>query len=138
MSYDTYLHPPKKICEHCKREFETVSGPDPTYNLTPIFDLALTGEDDLPDKDVSEGEVVLLGRKTMRPRGLRLLDGKLAKDTIEMLDKAIERLEDPSLLPKFRALEPANKWGDLDGAVYVVKKLRTLAGDHLDHRWEVH
>lgn len=42
MSYDIYLR--SEPCDKCGRGGEEPELPNPTYNLTPIFDLALTGE----------------------------------------------------------------------------------------------
>ena len=121
MSYDIYLITPR--CPTCGRSGDSFGDlPDPTYNLTAIFDLALTGEP-LPNPETSEFSTVILGAKTDRPRGLRVLSGRKAKDTIVMLENAVGRLEDPAWRDRFIALEPPNKWGDLPGAVYVMKKL---------------
>ncbi len=136
MSYDVYLQPSKEKCEHCGRPYGRVSGPDPTYNLSPIFDLALTGED-FPNKDVTEGQVVLLHAATDRPRGLRVLNGQRAGDSLAQLDQAIARLADETLRPAFVALEPSNGWGNLAGAVSVMQELRELARRNPDHVWDV-
>ena len=78
MSYDIYLRTKKPPCGECGRAFEnSYISWIPTYNLTPIFDRALTGEE-LPNPDVSEAQVVLFKEKTDRPRGLRLLSGHKA------------------------------------------------------------
>lgn len=134
MSYSVYLQ--AKKCETCGHVPEGPNCPDPTYNLTPIFDLALTGEP-LPSPDVPEGAVVLLGKKTDRPRGLRLLDGRVARDTLADLNCAIDRLCDEKMRPAFLKLEPENKWGDLAGALEVMKTYRTLAQEYPDSIWDV-
>ena len=136
MSYDVYLRKPK--CPTCGHEDVVYNLPEPTYNLTPIFDLALTGEP-MPNSDVSEGAVVLLGAKTDRPRGLRILSGRTGRDTLKQLDAAVFALCDSSEKEAaFRALEPSNGWGNLDGARDVMKRLRTAAKEHPDYVWEVH
>ena len=137
MSYDIYLKPTEERCERCGREHDYVGCPNPTYNLTPIFHLALTGEPQ-PNPDVSEGSVVLLGAKTDRPRGLRILDGRSARDTVADLTRAAERLADPEWEARFRALEPANGWGNLSDARRVVERLRDLAAANPSCTWEVH
>lgn len=138
MSYDIYLRATAKKCETCGHiDNAEPDLPEPTYNLTPIFDRALTGED-LPNLDISEGAVVLLGKKTDRPRGLRLLSGKHAKDTIGWLRKAVEHLNDPAQKAAFKALEPSNGWGDLEGAKKVMAKLLSAAEEYPENVWEVH
>src|SRR5271166_4063749 len=113
MSYDVYLQKP--ACPTCGHADPGPDLPDPTYNLTPIFDLALTGEE-YPNPDVTEARVVLLGAKTERPRGLRVLSGKTGRETVDTLSEACRRLLDPALHDKFRLLEPPNKWGTLESA----------------------
>jgi hypothetical protein len=135
MSYDIYLRGEK--CDKCGHAPEEPDLPNPTYNLTPIFDLALTGEP-LPNADVPEGHVVLLGAKTDRPRGLRLLSGRKASDTKAMLANALARLRDPAWHDRFVALEPSNKWGDLKGAVRVLEKLAIAADEYPGNVWEIH
>lgn len=135
MSYDVYLR--SEPCPHCQRKGYEPDLPDPTYNLTPIFDLALTGEP-MPNTDVGEGAVVLLGAKTDRPRGLRILDGRKASDTAKQLSAAMHRLEDPDMRARFVALEPTNKWGTLPDALSVMRRLREAAVEFPDNVWEVH
>ena len=79
MSYDIYLRKLPSPCPTCGHEAPAPAPdlPDPTYNLTPIFDLALTGEP-LPNSNVSEAAVVLLHQETDRPRGLRLLTAAMS------------------------------------------------------------
>lgn len=111
--------------------------PNPTYNLTEIFDYALTGES-LPNDEVSEMEVVLLGKRTDRPRGLRLLSGMMGRDSKPCIDAALGRLLDSGLREKFIALEPPNKWGDLTGAIWVMERLSALSEAYPDSKWDIH
>lgn len=115
--------------------------PDPTYNLTPIFDLALTGGDPYPNPDVSEGSVVVLGAPTDRPRGLRLLSGRRAADTTAWLNKAACYLAAPENQAALQALEPDNGWGDLAGACRVIGALHQAAEyaaeAGMGHVWEI-
>ena len=137
MSYDIYLHPEKSVCPTCLRGAVEPDLPNPTYNLTPIFDLALTNET-LPNPKTSEAAVVLFREKTDRPRGLRLLSGRKAKDTIGDLQVALARLKDPENEEKFRALEPDNKWGTLEDAIFVMARLIQEAIMYPGHEWEIH
>jgi hypothetical protein len=134
MSYDIYLRGTK--CDVCGNQpwGPTLERGHPTYNLTPIFDLALTGEP-LPNPDVAEAGIVLLGAKTDRPRGLRVLSGRTAGDTVPMLKRALLRIaENPAM---FRALQPGNGWGDLPGAVKVLEEMHEAARDYPELVWEI-
>lgn len=137
MSYDIYLRASPEHCAACGQWMPAPDLPNPTYNLTPIFDRALTGEP-LPNQDISEFGVVILGAETDRPRGLRLLDGKKGKDTVVWLEKALGHLNDPGQRDAFIALEPPNKWGDLPGAVSVIERLLSAAKEYPENVWEVH
>jgi hypothetical protein len=134
MSYDVDLDRPE--CPTCKHSVRGPTLPDPTYNLSPIFDFALTGES-FPNASTSEGAVVLLGAPTDRPRGLRVLSGKTGQESLAMLQLACERLNDPKLEATFRALEPLNKWGTLEDAQEVMPKYRDAATKFPDHVWNV-
>lgn len=134
MSYDIALR--SLPCTKCHRRGEEPYLPDPTYNLTPIFDLALTGGP-LPNADTSEAAVVLHRAQTDRPRGLRILSGRKGGDTVAMLDAAVARLEDPAQEAAFLALEPDNGWGTLDGARKVMGKLLIAARTYPENVWEV-
>jgi UDP-N-acetylglucosamine 2-epimerase len=135
MSYDVYLEGP--TCPACKNKAAGPDGlPGPTYNLTPIFDLALTGSG-LPNQDVPEAEVVLFGKRTDRPRGLRLLNAMTGKESEAILSAAAHRLHDPDMESRFRKLEPTNKWGTLEAAQQVVDDLRRAAIDYPNHIWRV-
>lgn len=140
MSYSIYLEgvaaPPCPTCGRASDEEESPDCPNPTYNLTPIFDLALTGEG-LPNPDVAEVAVVLFREETDRPRGLRLLSERTGRDSIAALDAAISRMDDDGSRPAFLALEPANGWGDFSGARKVIGQLRALAERYPDHVWRI-
>ena len=123
-------------CGICGRQGEVHYGPDPTYNLTQIFDLALTGED-MPNPGVSEYESKLFKVPVDRSRGLEVLSGKVAKDTIASIELAIERMGDAAWRPRLKALEPDNGWGDLDGALRVMKKLLALAQEYPSYTWAI-
>ena len=137
MSYSIYLKGPG-TCPTCGVVApEPDCLPNPTYNLTPIFDRSLTGED-LPNPDVSEFSVVLLREQTERPRGLRLLSGRKAKDTLDWLRKALAHVNDPANSPVFRALEPENQWGTLEDAQCVLRLLIEAGEAWPDHKWEIY
>lgn len=136
MSYDIYLSKPAcPTCGHHERHRGDL--PNPTYNLTQIFDLALTNEP-FPNPEVGEGGVVLFREPTDRPRGLRVLSGRKASETYSQIHTALERLEDPKRLQEWRDLEPPNKWGTLETAIKVLQQLRTAAHDSPDFVWEIH
>lgn len=136
MSYDIFLRAVSPVCPTCGHESTGPDLPNPTYNLTAIFDLALTG-DAFPNANVSEAAVVLLRRETDRPRGLRLLSGRKASETTALLQQALELLMDPALVADFRMLEPANRWGTLEDARTVVSQLLDAAQKHPNHVWDV-
>lgn len=138
MSYDIYLHADPKVCSACGRSDDYGPDlPDPTYNLTPIFDLALTNEP-LPNPEVGEAGVVLLRQATDRPRGLRVLSGRKAGETFKQLSAAVCAVSDPARTAEFRALEPDNGWGDLKGAREVLTRLRDAAEQYPHRVWEIH
>lgn len=134
MSYDIYLNGRK--CDLCGSANSGPELPNPTYNLTPIFDLALTGEP-LPSAEVSEVGVVLFREETSRPRGLRLLAKTTGADSIPMIAAAIQRLNDPEWRPRFLELEPTNRWGDLPGAIRVMEELLRAAEEYPTNEWDV-
>lgn len=134
MSYDIYLNSTK--CPHCGQFGSSPNELSPTYNLTPIFDLALTGED-LPNPDVNEFETVILGKETDRPRGLRILNGLTGSESLTQLNDALGRLGDMSLREKFLSLEPENGWGNFTNAVEVFSKMQQYAIEYPDNTWEI-
>lgn len=71
-----------------------------TYNLSPMYQAAMGGD------------------------GIReLLDGKTGAECLAVLEPAIAAMEgDPA---KYKALNPSNGWGDYEGAVNVLRDLRT-------------
>lgn len=135
MSYDVYLEAPP--CDHCQRAGAEPDLPDPTYNLTPIFDLALSGEG-LPNAEVSEVAMVLMGAATDRPRGLRLLSGKTGAESMALLNAALDRMGDERFRPRFLELQPSNGWGDFAGALRVMTTLRRAAEEYPTNIWRVH
>lgn len=135
MSYSIYLKTPK--CDHCGRGYDDPRLPDPTYNLTPIFDLALS-DGELPNPDTSEGAVVVLGAKTDRPRGLRLLSGLTGAASLPLIEAALTRMRDPDRREAFVAVEPDSGWGNFDGALRVMSQLRDAAEERPTAIWEIH
>lgn len=123
MSYDIDLKPPVPRCEHCGRDFETIIGPDPTSNLTPIFHLALTGEP--------------LVAPTEAPTGLRVLNGRSAGATTEQIKQALARTQHPEWLGRLLDLEPPNRWGTLSDARAVLQMLLSLSALYPDHVWQI-
>ena len=116
MSYSIELKgPPCPTCGHTTEP----DLPDPTYNLGPIFDLALTG------------------RAADRPWGLKRLDERDGASTIAQLQEAQVRLADPAMEPRFRALEPSNRWGTLEDARRVIGLLLTAAEKYPSHVWSI-
>lgn len=135
MSYDIYFEAPD--CPTCGACQSAEVGWSPTYNLTPIFDLALTGEP-LPNPEVNEAHVVLLREKTDRPRGLRVLTGKTGAESQNLLADALARTVDRKRHPAFVALNPSNGWGNFEDAVKVLAGLLELAAKYPAHVWRVH
>ena len=81
---------------------------DVTYNLSPMFCLAL-------EKHGCEG-------------GLRDLDGERCETAEGVIDAALVAMKaNPAL---FKALDPPNGWGDYDGAVEFLNKLRERCLEH--------
>ena len=135
MSYTTRLRPPKPHCEACGSWIEDVTGPDPTYNLSPIFHLALTGETETANS-IDEVRTVLFGPRLERPWGLRVLDEKTGRDSLELLTPAAwVRMADPALRPAFLKLQPENGWGTFEGAIKVILQMETLAKQFPGHVW---
>lgn len=134
MSYDVYLE--GEPCVTCGHKPEGPEGLHPTYNLTPIFDLALTNEP-LPNADVSEMRVVLLKEETDRPRGLRILNGRKAADTVKPIEEALRRLEDPTRRAEFAALEPPNRWGTVQGAIQFLRYMLEYAQKFPERVWHI-
>ena len=135
MSYTIHLIPGPP-CSICGRSDDTIAGPDPTHNLMEIFHLALTGEE-MPNPEVSEYENKLLHVFVDSPRGLQFLNCMMASNTIAIIEAAIARMEDEGWQPRFKALEPENSWGDLAGALKVMKILLALAKESPLHVWEI-
>lgn len=128
MSYDVYLKgAPCTLCKHNPPEPDL---PDPTYNLGPIFTLALTGRYDKSDYDDATAKDV--------PYSLHVLNGRTGKDTIELLTKAVERLEDPKMHDAFAVLLPPNGWGTHGDATQCMVAYLMAARSFPDHVWEIH
>lgn len=121
MSYDVYLRsPPCPTCAHVK-EFYI----DPTYNLAPIFHLALTGEDPPTEDYKLEGA------------GLCVLKGKRAKDTLITLDEALFALHEEALRPAFEKLKPPMKSCTVADAIAVLTEMRRAAFENPEGVWEI-
>lgn len=132
MSYDVYLRSEKcPACGHYGPEPDKL---DPTYNLTPIFHLALTGEE-IPNGNITEFEAVVLRKEVDKPRGLRVLNGKTGKESAEMLSDALRRMRGEALHAKFIELEPDNGWGDLPGSIRVIERMLGYAMDYPNNVW---
>lgn len=134
MSYDIYLR--AATCAACGKRGNEPECPEPTYNLTPIFDLALADEP-MPNPDVTEFAHVVLGKPVDRPRGLRLLTGKTGQESLPCIARALDRMLDGRMRPEFLKLEPPNKWGNLDDAIDVMKQLKVAAESYPQNVWEI-
>lgn len=137
MSYniDLVFDPPN--CPTCGRLFHVGRNlPGPTYNLSNLFDLALTGES-WPNPEVTEGQAVLFGTPTVRPRGLRVLSGKRTGETLASIELALARLHDLSRTAEFVALEPDNKWGTLPDAISVLEQLLEATRENPGATWRI-
>lgn len=86
MSYDVRL----EIDTGGENPADLTEWRDPTYNLGPMFSLALGAP-------------------------FRSFDGKIAGEFIPFLRSAIAAMEDSPA--KFKELNPKNGWGDYDGAL---------------------
>jgi len=134
MSYDIYLL--GAPCSACGHEAEQPELPDPTYNLTRIFHLALTNEP-MPSPEVGSMEEVVLGKPVNAPRGLCCLNGARAGDTTERLRAAIRNITNPARYAEFDVLKPSNGWGTLEGATEVLKELLDAAERYPDYVWDI-
>jgi|WetSurMetagenome_2_1015567.scaffolds.fasta_scaffold756098_1 hypothetical protein len=114
MSYDIYLRG--------NGQGEPVL-PNPTYNLTPIFHVALKFEE--------------LPKCGDAATGLRVLNGRAASETVEQLEMSLYRIRDPVLRSVFKSLEPANGWGNMRDAESVLMRLLEAATEYPNHVWEV-
>lgn len=107
--------------------------PEPTYNLTPIFHLALTGNP-MPNQDVSEFQAVIFKTKTDSPRGLRVLNERSAYETEVTLEVALLRLKEVEL---FKPLEDPGGWGTVEQAVAVIERLLEAARLYPNLKWSI-
>lgn len=124
MSYTIRLS--GRACQYCGCVAPNPELPNPTYNLLPIFHLALTFDRQTPEELM----------------GLHTLTGKAARDTVEKLRIALDRIRDPNLEAEFKELEPSfergvNGWGDKAGAEWVLGELLAAAIEYPNHVWEV-
>jgi hypothetical protein len=84
-----------------------------TYNVSPMFYDALACRD-----------------------GIRGLDGAKGKDAYPLLAEAIAKMEaDPA---KYRAMNPKNGWGDYDGALKLLRELKTWCAEFPEAFMVVH
>jgi hypothetical protein len=137
MSYDVYLE--RVACSHCKRGPDSRNVVAPTYNLAPIFTVALLG--------VGEGFARIASVNDTRdppedgetkPCSLHVLNGRSARETIPELEAAYRRVMDPELEPRLRALEPENKWGTLEDAREVFSRMLEVAREsHAECIWSI-
>lgn len=85
-----------------------------TYNLDPMFALALDGD---PQLGVQGGADVVFHRKNP---ALKRFIGKRAAEAVVALLAALEKMErEPD---RFRVLNPENGWGDYEGAVDYIRR----------------
>lgn len=97
-----------------------------TYNVDPMFAMALDGD---AQKGVQDGADLLLRRKDP---ALKRFIGKRAgdADVIDQLLSAVSAMEgEPE---RFRALNPANGWGDYEGAVDYMRRFYLACERHPD------
>lgn len=143
MAYSIRIQPPIGQCPHCGRPYCEPDCPDPTYNMAPLFDAALTDES-WPSPTVTELERVVLRVPVDRPRGLCLLSGRKCRDTVEQIASAIARLADPARESEWKALESRycltferGLFGSAEGAIEVLGLLLVCAEQCPDGTWEV-
>lgn len=96
MSYDVSLQ-----IDAGAKELVTIpnTGRNYTYNCSPMFRLALGGD------------------------GINDLDGKIAGDLIDRLDKAVSDIRNPANRRKYQRLNPENGWGNHDGAAQFLQAI---------------
>lgn len=95
MSWSIYVNVPP--CVTCGNS-ESVDIGGQTYNVSPMYYDAFGGE------------------------GLRGLDGKQCREALPLLVAAVERMQaEPE---KYRAMNPKNGWGNYEGALETLVKLR--------------
>lgn len=111
MSYRIRLR--GEACQYCGCVAPNPDCPDPTYNLGPIFCAVL------PEN------------------GLHELNGKMSVDTDAALRTALAAASDPKNRATLTSLEPKNKWGNLEDAIWVLGELVRLGTEYPRHRWEV-
>jgi hypothetical protein len=102
----------------CSHRPEASGLPKPPYKLASLFDVSMPGGA-YPGED-------------SKPLGLSLLHGKLASETVGLIDKGIARLSDPGMSTFFA------QYGNLPVALKILRRLRKAAQDHLDYTWDIH
>jgi hypothetical protein len=61
---------------------------------------------------------------------LRELDGKLGSELIPIIEPAVAKLKDPSNHDRYRAMEPSNGWGSLQGATEYLERILEGCRNH--------
>lgn len=64
------------------------------------------------------------------------VDDLTGRESIPIFDKAIDAME--ADMPSYRALNPANGWGNADLLLKRLKECRQAAKEHPDTRWSAH
>lgn len=106
MSYDIYLEIDTGAPDHM-----TLFHIDPTYNLSPMF------------------------KEALGDAGVRSLNGRIARDTIEILRKAVDDMEaDPV---RFKMHDAANGWGVYRDCLSIMRRLFQEASTHRNATWRV-
>lgn len=61
---------------------------------------------------------------------LRALHGTMCEDAVPILGRAIVHMKDLANLEAYRKLEPANKWGNLEGATEYLEAILVACKRH--------
>ena len=116
MSYSIRLYETCSTCGH--REGDST---DPTYNMAPMFRLALT------PKSTGDG-----------PHGVKALHGRKGSETVEQLQAGLGALSDPANARKLAEMEEAcHGWGSIEGAKTVLRRLIQMAEAYPNAVWSV-
>jgi len=62
------------------------------------------------------------------------MTGRTSESVLMM---ALERLKSPELAGKLHALEPANRWGTVEDAIIVVRRMFEASREYPDNVWNV-